>query len=209
VLHGAAVTRQGETATLSATAYSTGGAVVSQMSYGWSVTSGDTSVAVADGVLTGGASDGDWTVSAAVLDSNGSPLSITCAHSGSNFATVGANELRVLVMDQRTGGVVGGANVVVMVDGAPQVQATLPSGQALFENLTGTVGSVSVFYDTAALAADYVTMVAPDVDLGAGTGNDFAMYVFTREKGKKAGVEGSFDFVAWQLSGHRFHDAHR
>ena len=58
---------------------------------------------------------------------------------------------------------------------------TLPSGQALFGDVAGTVDWVSVFYDTAELGADYVTLVGPQ-------NNDLAIFLFTTEKGKKAGV---------------------
>ena len=57
---------------------------------------------------------------------------------------------------------------------------TLPSGQALFGDVSGAVNWVSVF-DSPELSADYVTIVGP--------GNDLAIYLFTTEKGKKAGVE--------------------
>jgi hypothetical protein len=188
VISGATVSRQGQVTGLSATSFSTGGAVVSQMAYAWTITAGNTSASAADGgLVTGGEVDGVWTVQAAVLDATGNPSATVCTHDGTNFADVAAGELRVLVLDQRNGAAIGGAHVVVIVDGNPLAQDSLPSGQTLFADISGTVESVSVFYDTEAQAADYVTLVAP-------SSNDLAIYLFTREKGKTAGVEGSFDF---------------
>ena len=183
VINGPTVTRQGETADLAVTAYSSGGAVVSQMAYTWSVTAGDTGVAVADGVLTGGNSGVAWTVTATLQGADG----VSCSHSGTNFETVAEGNLRVLVMDQRTGGPIAGARVVLVAGGATTESDTQDSGAANFADLAGAVESVSVFFDTDALAADYVTLVAPE-------GNDLAVYLFTSEKGRKAGMEGSFDF---------------
>ncbi|MEE2835259.1 MAG: hypothetical protein VYB65_04480 [Myxococcota bacterium] len=186
---GATVSRQGEVLSLAATSYSSGGAVVSQMSYSWSVTAGNTAATIdeATGALTGADADGEWTVTAAVRDAAGQAGSVTCTHTGANFADVGETSFRVLVMDQRTNQPVSGAKVVLSVDGNTSMTETLPSGQALFGDVAGTVDWVSVFYDTAELGADYVTLVGPQ-------NNDLAIFLFTTEKGKKAGVEGSFDF---------------
>ena len=187
---GSSISRQGEAIELSATSYSSGGAVVSQMSYSWTVTAGNTSAVIdeATGVLSGEAVDGSWTVSAAVRDASGQAGSVTCTHEGANFAEVANTSFRVLVMDQRTGQPVTGAKVVLNSgEDAQSVSETLPSGQALFGDVSGTVNWVSVFYDSAELSADYVTVVGPE-------SNDLAIYLFTTEKGKKAGVEGAFDF---------------
>jgi hypothetical protein len=183
------VSRQGEIVTLEGAAYSSGGAVVSQMSYSWAVTSGNTAAAVdeATGAVTGGNVDGSWTVTATVRDASGQLGSVSCAYEGVNFVEVGDTSMRVLVMDQRTAQPLAGAKVVLMAGGGETVSETLPSGQALFGDVDGAVESVSVFFDTADHAADYVTVVAPE-------SNDLAIYLFTTEKGKKAGVEGSFDF---------------
>ncbi|HBU46856.1 MAG TPA: hypothetical protein DEB46_00975 [Myxococcales bacterium] len=181
-LSGAQVTRQGETAPLAAVAYSSGGAVVSRMAYEYSVSAGDSQVAVsAEGVMTGGTADGSWTVKATVAGTT-----VECTLSGRNYADVANESMRVVAIDTRTGGALVGATVVVSAD-EDRSLVTDDAGIADFGPVAGTVNAVSLFYRQDDWEADYFTILKPQ-------GNDLMIPVTTYPVGKVSGVKGSFDF---------------
>ena len=181
-LSGAQVTRQGETAPLAAVAYSSGGAVVSRMAYEYSVSAGDSQVAVsAEGVMTGGTADGGWTVKATVAGTT-----VECTLSGRNYADVANDSMRVVAIDTRTGGALVGATVVVSAD-EDRSLVTDDAGIADFGPVAGTVNAVSLFYRQDDWEADYFTILKPQ-------GNDLMIPVTTYPVGKVSGVKGSFDF---------------
>jgi hypothetical protein len=180
-INGTTVSRQGQTLNLSATAYSAGGAVVSAMTYTWAITAGADAASVAGGVITGADATADWEVTATVAGT-----SVTCVATGNNYADVDAGWMRVIVVDQRDGALVEGA-AVVMVKGELVASTTTDASGVALLDLTGQADSVTVFYDTPTLGANYVTVVRPST-------MDLLIPVFTKEKARVAGVKGAFDY---------------
>lgn len=176
------MTRQGETAQLSAVAYSSGGAVVSRMVYEYSVASGADQVAINDqGLVTGGSADGNWSVTATVAGT-----AVECSLSGRNYSDVAEGGLRVVAVDSRTGGPLVGATVVVSAAESETI-VTDDAGIAAFGEVAGPVQSVSMFYRSENWEADYITLMKPQ-------GNDLMIPVTTYPVGKVSGVKGTFDF---------------
>jgi hypothetical protein len=93
--------------TLSAVAYHQSGAVVDMPmgSYTWA-TSDDTIVAVDGGVVTGGDTTGDATITATIGGA-------TCEVAFSNFGEVTADKVRVIVADIKSGAFLQGVKVVI------------------------------------------------------------------------------------------------
>lgn len=181
-LTGSQVTRQGQEMQLSATASSTGGAVISRMAYEYSVSEGADNASVsAGGLVTGGSSDGNWTVKAVVAGT-----AVECTLAGRNYSDVAEGGLRVVVVDSRTGGAIEGATVVVAGPESATV-VTDAAGIAAVGAIAGPVDSVSVFYKHANWTADYVTLIKPQA-------NDMIVPLTTYPVGKVSGVTGTFDY---------------
>ncbi|MCK6550465.1 hypothetical protein L6R52_31805 [Myxococcota bacterium] len=130
--------RQGQTMELTAVARNANGAVLPGVGFDWS-SSNDGAVSVAGSVATGGATAGSATLTAAVTGK----ASVTCSGlSLVNFPTVGANQVRVVLVADGDGAPITGAEVTLDAGGA-LTATTDATGSALFDT-AAAVASVTI-----------------------------------------------------------------
>lgn len=149
------VIAEGESRSLAAIAKSAGGAVVPGVSFEWS--SSDAAVVSVDGaVATGGQTDG-----AAILTASVQGASTACDGEVAltNYAAVGADEMRVVTVIDGSGLPLEGATVVVMA-GDEARATTDAAGVATFSGLTPPVEWVTVVK----AGYEYVTVIEPGTD---------------------------------------------
>jgi hypothetical protein len=136
VLPGSAVTKEGTTAQLAATAYLKSGAMAPGMTFTWESDVSARAAVNAEGLITGGSETGEAVVTARVAG-----CAIACSAEVTNYANV-TTGTRVLVVDQLSGAAVEGAVVEVGAEG-PVSTSTL--GVAEFSTELSPTNSADVF----------------------------------------------------------------
>ena len=167
--------RDGLSITLSAIAYSQGGAVipVELSGYTWA-SDAEGTVAVAAGVVTGGADTGAATITATIG-------STSCTVAFSNFGEVTADKVRVIVADIKTGAFLQGVKVVI---GDETVESDA--------NGVAELTKPAADFDVHAFSEDYVYMSA----FGINVDNDdiFLPLEPIPDATKCGGIKGEVDF---------------
>ncbi len=169
------ITRSGITVALTAVAYNSNGAIISNSAtdFEWS-SSDDSIVSVADGVATGGDTDGTATITATFKGSDKS-ASVDMV----NFAEVESGKVRVIVTNIRTGEFVEGATVILN----DVEQTTDANGSAVFDGATAP-------YNVHVFSNDFMYVSA----FGLDTNDIFLPLEPVRDNTKCGGVKGKVDF---------------
>ncbi len=181
VLTAGASMQQGSTLELVAVAKNANGVVLPLIRFGWE-SDNTGAVSITGNTATGGASSGTANVSARV---EGTQVACTGAVALQNFAAIGPNQARVVVVSDKNGAPVAQANVVII------------SGGNATENQTGSDGSVTVDLAT---AVDSVTVVKAGWQsvsvVGPGTKDIYLPIPADPDLSKAGGFRGNVDLSA-------------
>lgn len=183
VISGASAIRESQAVDLNATAKNANGAVLGAIEFKWTSDKTD-AVSVAGSVATGASATGTAKITAVVSGNE----SVACSGevSVTNFAALGAGEVRVILGSASNGTPIDGATVWVGTASGNEEGATGPDGSATFNMVSGDLTHVTV----QKAGWQSVSVLAP------GTNDVYLLASRKPDRTRAGGFRGSVDLSA-------------